>query len=583
MNSRWSRGAKRSLVLGGMLGAVGLLPLVGQAQPPANVIFLLDNSESMQDFPIYLPEDFTPGYSPTTGTTAGYPGYNDPAYGHFINTGCSDPALVYAMQWFDKGSPDPAKNGSLPYDGEVNPIHPTFHPSRFYQSRGRRIAWQAKELPYSLSKEFNLTGTANAEDACLQVSNYDIKYYRSPIYNECLSCLAAKGWWRGPLVPATSNASGGMLGPSQASGEPPLPREARRKWILSGRVLNVHPPLFAIVRKVFKDVINQHVSNVRVGVATFGGERGWYDPPTLLAQMRPGCSASFPIDEAQLDRPSLVSAVYGVKFTNNERSTGEALFGLGGYFSSQAVDGQWSSWFAQPVGTSTWGWPGLPSGGTYDNPYTGQSGADYAMAADEWLKQPYTDPTTGVVLPGQPWEQGGDHRSICSADQVNAVIVLTSGSPQQDNSVPITKMMELLIAQGAQHPDGTLLTFDPVVSEHTFHPGGVNYCDQFERYPGMKWTKSDCDYTDYNWPHGLALGNKNFMDDVAFFLSHADLRGDLPGTQRVRTFVINYGWAPPMLHSIALAGQGSFFQAYNPTLLRDALLRALQDIRAATP
>ncbi|QRK12735.1 hypothetical protein JQX13_23495 [Archangium violaceum] len=46
-------------------GLAGLLPLPVQAQEiPPNVILLLDNSESMQDFPRYLPEAFTPGYYP---------------------------------------------------------------------------------------------------------------------------------------------------------------------------------------------------------------------------------------------------------------------------------------------------------------------------------------------------------------------------------------------------------------------------------------------------------------------------------------------------------------------------------------
>ncbi|WNG13521.1 hypothetical protein [Cystobacter fuscus] len=584
MNSRWSRGTKRSLVLGGVLGAVGLLPLASQAQSAANVIFLLDNSESMQDFPTYLPEAFTPGYSPTTGTTVGSPGYNDPDIGHFINTGCSDPALVAEMSWFDKDSADPAKNGSVVYDSDPDLTSPTFAPAQFYHSRGRRIAWQREELPYSLSPDFKtLSSTPDATWACRQVWDYSSKYTGTPIWNECISCLQTKGWWRGPLVPADINSRIGKLGPPRAKDEPPLPPEAKRKWVVSGRVLNLRPPKFVVARKVLKDVI-QTASHVRMGVATFGGDRGWFDPPWMLAQVSPSCGASSPFDETQLNRAQLAKAVNTTLFHNNERSTGEALFGLGGYFSSQGVDGRWTSWFAQPVGTPNWGWPGQPRGGTYDSPYfSNQFGVGYGKGSDEWLKAPfayYDESTqTSYFYPGQPWEVGGDQRSICSETQASAVIVVTGGEPRSDNSVPITKMMSLLVSQGARHPSGEPLWFNPL--DPRVYPdvdtGGVNYCHL------VGATTADCDYTEYNWPHGQVAGNKNFMDDVAFFLSHTDLRGDLPGTQRVRTYVVGYGSSHPMLQSIALAGQGSFFRADDTTSLRDALQQSLAEIGAATP
>jgi hypothetical protein len=167
--------------------------------------------------------------------------------------------------------------------------------------------------------------------------------------------------------------------------------------------------------------------------------------------------------------------------------------------------------------------------------------------------------------------------------QANAVVVVTNGTPYSDNTVPITRMMDLLVSNGATHEDGTPLTFDPAWPETNPNVGGVNYCDELQKsYPDPWWeyyTKADCDYTDYNWPTGLGVGNKNFMDDVAFFLSHTDLRGDLAGSQTVRTFVVGYGDSSPMLQSIALAGKGSFFRADQPGTLRDALLFAVSQSR----
>ena len=69
------------------------------------------------------------------------------------------------------------------------------------------------------------------------------------------------------------------------------------------------------------------------------------------------------------------------------------------------------------------------------------------------------------------------------------------------------------------------------------------------------------------------------MDDVAFFLSHTDLRGDMAGSQTVRTFVIGHGDSSPMLQSIARAGQGQFYRTYNAHELRDAIRHAIESVR----
>src|SRR5262249_15662747 len=151
----------------------------------------------------------------------------------------------------------------------------------------------------------------------------------APLIDECMSCLNTKGWWRGPLV--TANTPSPQNGPHREPSEPPLPPEAYRQWVVSGQVLNVRPPRFVIPPKVLTDVIST-VPNTRIGVATFGRDYGWFDPPEVLGKMSPTCEQSFPsFDETKLDRLGLKHAVNAVQFRNNERSIGEALFGLGGY------------------------------------------------------------------------------------------------------------------------------------------------------------------------------------------------------------------------------------------------------------
>ncbi|WP_257452114.1 pilus assembly protein [Archangium lipolyticum] len=495
---------------------------------PPGAIFLLGNNESMLDYVEFLPE---------VGDTS--------------KMGCSDPALVDAMKWFDRNSPDPKLNGSVPIDPDPefsSTEKHFFDPDKFYHSRGRRLSWRRDDDPFSLDIDMRSTfGFTDTMQVCGNAVGWS-EPWGSPVYAECQKCLADKGWWRGPMATLPADPSTG-----------PLPVEARRRWILSGRVLNVNPPKFVAARKVLKDVIAT-VSGMRVGVATFGPDHGWFDPPVLLRPLKPGCDKVFPLmDESALAKPELYKAINSIAFRNDERSIGEALFGLGGYFSSQKVDGRWASWFSNPINPG-WGWPGCCNGGTYDNPVNGQDGAPWgAQSPDEWLKDT------------QPWELGGQDRSVCVACQASSVIVLTDGSPRYDNSVPITKMMELLKARGARHPDGTPLTFDSSNPETNTNPGGVNYCDKFGA------TKEDCDYA--NWPTGLAKTNKNFMDDVAFFLANADLRGDLEGDQSVTTYTIGYGDNSPMLQSIAAAGKGRFFRANNADELRDAILAAIGEVK----
>jgi type IV pilus assembly protein PilY1 len=565
---------------------------------PPSAIFLLGNNESMLDFPEYLPEAFTPGYydgQPATRLPPKIKRGLDSEFGHFTNTGCSDPALVAAMSWYDRSSADPAKNGSVVYDADAD-FGPTpfFEPDKFYHARGRRIAWAVEDYPWAVSAATSSLSTVSAaQSACYQITDWEVDdgWYDSDVMDECEKCLATKGWWRGPLITTNTGTlfDDDDFPPSRKThitGQEPPPPEAYRKWILNGRLLNVRPPKFVVARKVLKDVINM-APNVRMGVATFGRDHGWFDPPEILEGLRPTCDLSFPtINETALDRSKLMKAVNRTQFRNNERSIGEALFGLGGYFSSQRRDNKWENWFKQPINPGYFGWPGCcsfsdPKGtGTYDNADTGQDGEFYGVTADEWLKPPKWVGAT--YLPGQPFE-GWDpnDRSVCFGCQVSSVIVLTDGAPKYDNSVPITKMMEYLKAKNAKHPDGTPLRFDPVDPETNPDVGGVNYCDQFEKSPGVKYTKADCDYgmADHNWPTGLGVGNKNFMDDVAFFLANMDLRDDMPGTQSVRTYTIGYGDNSAMLQSIALAGKGKFYRANNGTELRDSIINALGDLK----
>ncbi|WP_434387193.1 hypothetical protein [Melittangium boletus] len=562
---------------------------------PAAVMFLVGNNESMQDYPQYLPEVYdTSAPPPPPAKNPGDLG-GDGVSGHMLRTGCTDPKLVEAMSWFKKDSTEPTLNGKNVYDTEgLN--SPFFDPTKFYHSRGRRIGWQVKEAPYSLTVSFKqLDPTSDIETACWQVLGWENVYSGSAVLNECKACLTSVGWWRGPIVSAKT--TGTMNSPSRGWYEPPLPAEANRKWILKGGALNLRPPKFVITRKVIKDIISSK-QPVRVGLATFGKDHGWYDPPEILARLHPNCSKAAPDFElTDSDTATLKTAINNLEYRHDERAIGEALFGLGGYFSStkrQTAFNTWESWFKQSINPG-YGWPGCCNGGTEDNPNTGQEGFAYGSAKDEWLKEPQV--YNGVWLPGQPWEPwDANEKLVCSECQVNSVIVIADGAPKYDNTVPITKMMEILTKNKARHvTDGSLVQFNSLNPKTSPDVGGINYCDQFPipgDPEGKLYPKTVCDYgyESWNWPTGLGVGNKNFMDDVAFFLANTDLREDMPGKQTIRTFTIGFGERRDaagkliedtgvMLQSIALAGNGKFFRADNTDDLKGRINEVLGEIR----
>ncbi len=68
------------------------------------------------------------------------------------------------------------------------------------------------------------------------------------------------------------------------------------------------------------------------------------------------------------------------------------------------------------------------------------------------------------------------------------------------------------------------------------------------------------------------------MDDIAYYLSHTDLRPDLPDDQNVYTYVIGYHMDAQLLVDTAANGNGVYYTARNANELRYSLEWALQDI-----
>ena len=210
-----------------------------------------------------------------------------------------------------------------------------------------------------------------------------------------------KGWWRGPIVSAKT--APGLNGPSQVVGQAPLPpRPSASGSSVAACSTCVRPSSWWRARCSRTSL--HRGPNLRMGVATFGKDHGWFDPPEHPQPLRPACDKSSPPRRGGAQPSRLRSAVNNITFNNYERSIGEALFGLGGYFSSQrwtAVD----ELVLQPIHPPGFGWPGCCDGGHGTGQLTQVSRVHLGRASDEWAQGAQTNRCG--YLPGQPWEADG--------------------------------------------------------------------------------------------------------------------------------------------------------------------------------
>lgn len=450
---------------------------------PTTVMFLVGTYQSMQQYITALPNQAT---------------------------GCSNATMQTAFNAFYNQS-DATKDGHVPVDADPAFLSGAqfFDPARFYHSERTKL--RSSSFPASGAwNGINSWGTANTACAALGLSGTAL--------TTCESCMGSHGWYR----------------------------SSDTAYVVKGGVLNQNPPKFVTTRAVVKEVAGS-LSNVRIGFSAFNvGTGDYYDTPRVPVRASPACNALSPIDSSAV-LASVKTGINTLAFTGTERQIGEALFGIGAYFSRKS---DWKTWFDNIPTVS-----GFPGASGWNN------------GGQMW--------TEGGTMP-IIWDQG---EATCSECQSTMVIVLTDGTPDQDNSVPVTKFSAMLVDAGVKLPDGTNFTFNPtgngVCPNNSSAHGGVNFCDRFGA------TKCDCDYT--SGPVGPRVTNRNFMDDVAFFLANWDLRPDLDGMQTVRTYTIGLGDPnAPMLQSIAYAGNGLYYTANNASQLKSSVIAAIQDVQSKT-
>ncbi len=297
-----------------------------------------------------------------------------------------------------------------------------------------------------------------------------------------------------------------------SEGSPPTPEAAYRKWIVSGRLLNLRPPKFVVARKVLKDVIYM-APNVRMGVATFGDDHGWFDPPNLLEGLRPSCDLSYPtINEAALDRPRLMRAV------NQDALPQQRALHRRGALRARRL-------LLLAAGATTSGRTGSSSPSTRAT--SAGRGAAPAVPSTTRTRVSRARPTP------RP-RTSGSRRGFVDSSHGRVAAGPALGGLRLQQPLGVLRLSgqlghrphgrrAALRQLGAHHEDdgpaggpgrpairmARSSSWNPVDPATNPDVGGINYCDKFERTPvASKYTKADCDYVSYNWPHGPGRGQQ---------------------------------------------------------------------------
>jgi type IV pilus assembly protein PilY1 len=269
------------LVLGlTLLGAPGLA--LAQTAAPANIHFLIDTSGSMQELP-----------QVSNG--------NHAAFFDMTVNGCSNPRLD-ALQTSQGWNPNTVYPVADPGTGVgTDTGFPNlFQDSKFYGY----LYWAASNNP---SPQWN-----SREEAC-QAQVPDWSGTGAADYNQCLSCLFLKGYYKAPGAVARNS--------------PPLQNP---DFIFWGRFLNFNPPKYVSVRAALKQALND-VQNARVGYSYFINSQ----PNTVLAQSQKAACDEALASPSAFDpyRASYINAINNLVF-NAGTPLARSLLNIGYHFTS---------------------------------------------------------------------------------------------------------------------------------------------------------------------------------------------------------------------------------------------------------
>lgn len=524
---------------------------------PSSIMFLLDNSGSMTDFPQCsggwgsgncnpvpaAPSDPSGTFAPTVSTTCTYSGTSA-----WINN--ITPTTTDADPGYDDGTV-----GGVTYLRDAPPW------SAAGGCTGNNCLFQDTAV-YAYDS-WNETSATPSSDP---YRRYDVgddavadnDYYGNPITagTACDTCMSSKGIctftvryvsnvdWRGRRTLTSWTAT-----------------RFRGTW------LNANPPKYVAARKAVKNLLRitpaepKLRDKVRYGLSTFwnvnangtdrnnanGGSSAGIlagDGATLVVPLGPDCASTTTAGYVQ-NRQAIINAINGNTSTTRIRFSGntplaESLFNIAQYFAEPGAIGTFEQRF-----TSLWAKEGQPGGITY------------------WAGQDFRQCSPGKV--GASWTgtcnaddtgTNDDQKSICWACQVSSAIVVTDGMPNNESGLPMAG----------------------VTTSHPLNPN-----------PSGLW---DFQYWTPTAYATACAANRNTSSDrcksylplVALYMNANDMipdtRMDTP--QNIVVHAISFGisdvQALAVLNATASLGGGIFANTNDTAELEQALVRAVNNV-----
>jgi type IV pilus assembly protein PilY1 len=493
-----------------------------QTTTPPNIMLLLDNSDSMFELP------YGTHLTYNADNTRNGAGCNNPVLDSMLAAGSFSMSRGYPP--IDRGV-DPS---GLPGDTGFPNL---FQENLFYVDDAPErccghLGWQEMKADGRL-----LTNPAVTEEpypngdagqwwtlapeaklgACDRTSN--------PA--ECTQCVSTKGYYLDPAPPVVKTNTTRHLPPSD---------------VFSGKLLNYVPPKYLQARTAVKRLA-WSTQSARLGLTIFNLSNGG----SLRVGLAPACDNLASTHTAwRQNRERIVFNLnadpwwnpstypygirHGVSFFANTPMA-ETLLDVGQYFTANQAT--FNSWFGP-------GW------------YDGEFRNDYTQA----------------------------QRSVCSANQVNAVIVLTDTEAFRDNCLPQALKSA---APTCPYPGCAASTYGWSCSEgfsSRYVPAGVSKSSTCPLLCGSTGTESCCNSN---------TERRFFMDAVAQWFNTRDLvpdnlPGGAPGPQRLITYVVGLGVDHPALQHTAEVGGGTYHTPNDYASLRSTLSGIVGSIqqRAAT-
>lgn len=267
---------------------------------PPNLMFLLDSSGSMMDFPI-------PNYEAApydSGGARSNAGCTNPTYDAVIAAAAFDLSKSYPP--IDLGVDPAAWNGDVGYPD-------LFRETAFYADKAPEACcggdwWVDNATHYTVA------------DACALTSDP----------TACNTCVTTKGYWLDPVDIDTDND-----GDSNDDA-------VKRADVFHGKFMNFYPPKYHIARTVIKELI-WDVKDVRMGLTILNDRSGG----KLIAKPNPPCDKSLDPEDASWtnNRKNIINSINNKSTVSFGGSTpvAEALLDVGQLFTSDQAT--WEGWF----------------------------------------------------------------------------------------------------------------------------------------------------------------------------------------------------------------------------------------------